>query len=732
VYRAPATGLDFFEGTLSRNNGITSMAISPDGRRLACGSSFGSVHLWDLRSGRQTDLLRGHTLEVIRLAFSPDGERLVSAGRNGVLKVWDLRSPGDALVRPGAWGYGSGLAMHPRKPLYAVGKGSLVQVCDLRSGRPVLTLRGHKTAVTSVAFSGDGVLLASREQGSGDVRVWDTLTGRERPLTTPPSTFRSRSGVEAPNHPVRVVVPLALSPDGKKLATSSWSHAVKVWDAQTGAELLALGPPQSNTEQVFALAFSPDGERLAAAGVSTESPARVWDVRTGNLVLSVRGPSAGGILAKWIWGLAFSPDGSQLALAYHDGLVRVFNARTGGLLQTLKGHINPVRSVSYSPDGRYLVSGGMDGTVRVWDLASGVATVTLHGHARDVRCVRFSADGRHLVALDGNGDVFLRDTYLFEEVSVMDVASHRNLFAVAWTGEGEHVSAKCRCGQVVTWDVHTRTVLPRPDPFPATAGPQAQTADGLRRAVLNGGRVVLFNFLTPEEQQRRRERSRPDLDWHVRQAADAFPQGQWFEAAFHLERVCRQRPQSRALYELAVSQLGAGQREAYRKTCGRMLARLGTVPQPGPLPALPTATDGAAALLGLARGLVAQVAAERIQAARACVLAPGAVAKVTGLPALAIFADPVTYAAALHRAGKHEDAVRILATRTGWRALLYRALAEHGRGKAGEARRALVEAVRQLGLPSSPRVPPLSPSERLESDLLRGEAEALLRRAGPR
>ena len=121
----------------------------------------------------------------------------------------------------------------------------------------ILTLKGHTGNVKEVAFSPDGKRLASTSMDN-TVKVWDAQTGQE--------LLSLRSGIRG------YMGPVAFSPDGKRLA-SPGGGGVKVWDAQTGQELLTL--KGANNNPASSLAFSPDGNRLAIA--SYNQTVRIWD-----------------------------------------------------------------------------------------------------------------------------------------------------------------------------------------------------------------------------------------------------------------------------------------------------------------------------------------------------------------------------------------------------------------------------------------------------------------------
>src|SRR5262249_16450972 len=115
-----------------------------------------------------------------------------------------------------------------------------------------------------------------------------------------------------------------------------------------------------------------------------------------------------------IHGLAFRPDGEQIATAGADGTVKVWDARAGTVIRTLRGHKAYVFRVAFRPpDGRYLASASADQTIRVWDLATGQDVFQCSGnlgaYSGMAYAVAFSPDGRYLVGGDDDGSVILRD-----------------------------------------------------------------------------------------------------------------------------------------------------------------------------------------------------------------------------------------------------------------------------------------------------------------------------------
>jgi WD40 repeat protein len=274
-----------------------------------------------------------------------------------------------------------------------------VRVWDAVSGKELPSLKGHAGAVTGVACSPDGRRLAS-SSWDGTVRLWDATTGYE--LFSLQAHKNSVDGV-------------AFSPDGQRLA-SAGDETVRVWDAATRKELLTL---KGHTGSVWSMSFSPDGRRLASA--SEDQTVRLWDAATGKKLHSFRHTHP-------VRCVAFGPDGRRLASARlaevngaessQDEAVRIWDTATGQELLALKGHTSSVYGVAFSPDGRRLASASLDQTVRVWDAASGKELLTLKGHTRSVDGVAFSPDGRRLASA---GD---------ETVRIWDAATGQELLAL--------------------------------------------------------------------------------------------------------------------------------------------------------------------------------------------------------------------------------------------------------------------------------------------------------------
>ncbi|HEX7843360.1 MAG TPA: protein kinase [Kofleriaceae bacterium] len=407
---------------------VSRLAVSPDGRWIASGSSDGLVRIAPTGPG-EGRALRGHEGEIEKVAFSRDGRWLLSmASERAAARLWQidggevrtLTGPRDVLdgdvsadgalvafAHPDGdvslWSAATGAQLpspgrHAGKAskvvfspdgrwLASIGDDGDVLVTSVATGAQ-RTLSGHKGAVAGIAFSPDSTRLASGGS-DGEVRLWQVDGDEERVLG---------------RHPGRVFY-LAFSPDGRRLATRTlaqgeWFDA-RIWDVA----MLRQRGLRCHRAAVFQVVFSPDGRRMATG--SEDHSVCLWDPRTGE------GQRLEGHDAS-VYSLAFAPDGSRLASASFDGTLRVWELGACGasvagcqpVSRVLAGHQGGVWMTAFSPDGRWLASTGADATVRLWNMAGGQARV-LAGHTRVVRAVAFSQDGRHLASAGEEPDVRL-------------------------------------------------------------------------------------------------------------------------------------------------------------------------------------------------------------------------------------------------------------------------------------------------------------------------------------
>lgn len=181
----------------------------------------------------------------------------------------------------------------------------------------------------------------------------------------------------------RDLISVGLSPDGGRVVTGT-NDAVRIHDVATGREIAVMRPGGP----VYAVAFSPDGKRLVTA--NADHTVRLWDAETGKELLVLAGHT------EPVMEAVFSPDGTRIATASRDRTARIWDAAGGGTIVLLP-HAESVNSVAFSPDGKRLVTGANDGIARVFDISDGTEILSLSGHTDDVLDATFSPDGQRIV-----------------------------------------------------------------------------------------------------------------------------------------------------------------------------------------------------------------------------------------------------------------------------------------------------------------------------------------------
>jgi eukaryotic-like serine/threonine-protein kinase len=264
--------------------GVTAVAYSADGQRLATGGADADVIVCDAATGKTLHTLSGHKNAVTSVAFSPDGKLLASSSWDATVRLWDIAS---------------GTLRH-----------------TLRH-----TLRGHRREVTRVAFHPEGKLLASSSWDQ-TIKLWDADTGSEVGALT--------AFVGPRPAPVDSV---AFHPDGRHLVAAdnpfAWGGHVKLFDLQTKQEVRSF---RGHAYGIYQVVLSKDGRRLATA--SCKGNVKVWDTDTGQEMISYqnRTPRKAGedsidqLRTDAAHSVAFSPDSQRLAIGCRNSKVMVLDA----------------------------------------------------------------------------------------------------------------------------------------------------------------------------------------------------------------------------------------------------------------------------------------------------------------------------------------------------------------------------------------------------------------------
>ncbi|HEY6345653.1 MAG TPA: NB-ARC domain-containing protein [Bryobacteraceae bacterium] len=318
--------------------------------------------------------------------------------------------------------------------------------------RLLRTLEGHAVPVKSVAVTPDGRRAVSASSDN-TLKVWDLETGRE---------LLALEGHTGPVDGVMVM------PDGHRVVSASDDKTLRVWDLETGRGLLAL---EGHAGPVNGVAVTPDGRRAVSA--SWDQTLKVWDLETGRELRTLEGHSSG------VNGVAVTPDGRRVVSASGDRTLKVWDLKTGRELLALEGHSHPVTGVAVTPDGRRAVSASWDKTLKMWDLEMGRELLALNGHSSLVNSVAVTPDGRRAVSASYDRTLKVWDLERGRELLALEGHSGW-VNGVAMTPDGRRVVSASHDKTLKVWDLETGRELLALNGHVGPVDAVAVTRDGYR------------------------------------------------------------------------------------------------------------------------------------------------------------------------------------------------------------------------------------------------------------
>jgi WD40 repeat protein len=518
LYSVNLTGSDLSQSSLIDLFGVV-LSVTCHGEQpiVAYSDDRGWVHLWQTSTGQQLQSFQAHQHWIFSVAFSPDGTAIACGSLDRTVSLWDWQT-GTRLQTFAFHTEGIGaIAFHPQATatqgiLASSGSDPTIQIMDLQTGTRKIALMGHQGIVPTIEFSPDGQWLAS---GSWDqtIKIWDTKTwtcAQTWECETPvhaiaflPNDLQNTDlerpwiAIAGENSEINIlnyktgesvnilsghrdqVWSLALSQEGY-LISGSDDCTVRLWDWVTGDCLKML---QGHQGRIWSVAGSRQGEIVSGGADQT---VRLWMGQSHDCIYTLRGYhnatapvamgdrelftfSADQVLRRWIleapnavqtfclptknsMKAAMHPRLTQVACAGLDGRVQLYDLNNGTVIAALQGHQTWVRDLAFSPDGTELASASGDRTIKLWDCATATCLHTLEGHQSPVQAIAFHPNGKWLVS--GSWDQQIRLWDLETATCLQTLTQHGDrIMSLNFTQDGKQLFSGDADGLVLRWEI---------------------------------------------------------------------------------------------------------------------------------------------------------------------------------------------------------------------------------------------------------------------------------------
>ncbi|MFQ3535053.1 MAG: protein kinase [Aggregatilineales bacterium] len=370
-------------------------ALGPNGLRLAVsGDAEGTLRLWDAAGNVLLHTLQAHRGAVTACAGLEDQHPLaVSGGADGQICIWDGRN--GKLLRALAGGAGAvtGVTLTflgERLLLTAANEDKVLRLWDVQKGELLARYTGHRAALTACAIDPHGRLLSSGREGT--LRVWSVPDETRTPIEPHGAAVQS----------------IAFTPDSRRLVSAGLDREVRLWHAETGKHIQTL---RGHIGGVYGLALRSDGRVALTAG--SDRTVRAWDIDRGAQLRQY------GVHNDTMLAVGFSPKPLKIgamtrpswliAAGGADRAIRLYEAESGQLLLTLKGHRDAVTACLFSPNDELLLSLGKERGACLWSLAKGELVRAFAPPELNCTAIAFHPEGRLLMLGTAEGELKVFD-----------------------------------------------------------------------------------------------------------------------------------------------------------------------------------------------------------------------------------------------------------------------------------------------------------------------------------
>jgi WD40 repeat protein len=494
---------------------VSTVVISPDGKRVGIGRKDGSVELWSISEDRnhithKSELVKQQSADtppVVSLIFSPDSNHLAVGTQKGDVRLWDTNSEKEIFTAPAAIPSESKSDTSPASSILfssdgktlAIGRAGKVSMLDASTGavgnevqleEQTITGRTERVPINALAFSTDGGILVMGRADSTIV-LWDlaqnkyllTLLGHSMEVLTvalaKDGTLASGSGdgsislwnlntLSDPNYR-RYLIDRNSSLEKHPSSTSRANLQTKKVSEEAKEQRESLNRQQAfqnelnnnllivslngHSGPIKSVAFLPDCKSFVSG--SLDGTVKLWAANGGSTIKPtvrlVQQASQG------LSSLVFSPDGKMLALGSHDGSAMIWNTdvkpSAGDRPKQLQEEGSPpISAIAFSPDSRILATGNWKKSVTLWDVSTRRKVDELNGHSQSVLSIAFSPNGKTLATGSADKTVILWDVDRRQPLRKIDQPSA--VLSIAFSPDGTTLAIGLADTTVRLWSMN--------------------------------------------------------------------------------------------------------------------------------------------------------------------------------------------------------------------------------------------------------------------------------------
>ncbi len=226
--------------------------------------------------------------------------------------------------------------------------------------------------------------------------------------------------------------------DGTEISSGTAFWQILEWNLTTGERYL----PLEHLATIWSVDVSPDNQKIVSA--SADKTVKIWDRKTGAILQDLRDHQ------DEVYVAVFSPNGQRLVTGSKDKTLKIWNSETGELLKTLTGHLDAVRSLTISSDGKIIVSGSLDNTVKVWNLETGDLIQTLTGHTNHVLSVAVSPDNQIIASGSRDRTIKLWNRETGELLNTL-TGHQDDIYSIKFSPDGNYLVSGSKDKTIKLW-----------------------------------------------------------------------------------------------------------------------------------------------------------------------------------------------------------------------------------------------------------------------------------------